>query len=195
MRKSTQLKLIFIFGVTFVTVILVIALVVKNPTPLLLWTCSIIMALAAGGIAALIPGALEIELPIGVKAVGALAVFYLVLQKDPAKFAVQPVKTVATVGVRKKLTPALGITTELATPTEADKQKAAVDALRQKNPPYGYRFSPSSPEIWTHYQGRRIWVKDAKSIDGGLDCPIEPLGVFVPEDSQHYYDAGDIKAR
>jgi len=80
-------------------------------------------------------------------------------------------------------------------PTESDKLKASVEALRQKGPPYGYRFTPDSPEIWTNIDGKRVWVKDAKGIIGELGCPIEPLGVFIPEDTSRYYDAGTIRAR
>jgi hypothetical protein len=79
--------------------------------------------------------------------------------------------------------------------TETEKRNKAIEALRQKSPPYGYRFSANSSEIWTHYNGKRIWVKDAKGITGQLDCAIEPLGVFIEEDTHHYFDAGDIKAR
>jgi len=79
--------LAFVFGVIFVTVLLVVSLAVPNPTPTQYETFRTIMALAAGGVAAMIPGILKIDLKAGSKfalqAGGALAVFVIVFFYHP----------------------------------------------------------------------------------------------------------------
>ena len=79
--------LAFIFGVIFVTVLLVVSLVIPNPTPSQFVTFRTIMALAAGGVAAVIPGILNINMSAGPKfalqAGGALAVFVIVFFYHP----------------------------------------------------------------------------------------------------------------
>jgi hypothetical protein len=77
---------------------------------------------------------------------------------------------------------------------EAIEQTAKVEQLRQKSPPFGYTFAKDCATSWTNVQGRRIWVRDAKGLSCGETCPWEPLGVYIPEDKDHYYDGGIVKA-
>jgi hypothetical protein len=78
--------LVFIFGLTFVIVLLLVALAVPNPTDFQLFVFRIVLALAAAGVAALIPGFLNIESKTALYAVragGALGVFLLIYLVNP----------------------------------------------------------------------------------------------------------------
>jgi len=94
MKKSTQTILSFAFGATFVVVILIIALAFPYPTAFQLFTFKVVLALAAGGVAAMIPGFIEAKIPNAIRAGGALAVFVVVYFFNPAELAVegQPTK-------------------------------------------------------------------------------------------------------
>jgi hypothetical protein len=80
--------LAFTFGVVFVAALLVFALFVPNPTIQQFEIVRIILALAAGGVAAIIPGFLNLQVGAGthltLRAGGALAVFAIVYFYSPA---------------------------------------------------------------------------------------------------------------
>ena len=75
--------LAFIFGVVFVAALLGFVLAVPHPTVEQFEVIRIILALAAGGVAAMIPGLLKLQLGVGanltLRAGGALAVFAIVI--------------------------------------------------------------------------------------------------------------------
>ena len=64
-ERSMSLILAFTFGVIFVAALLVFALFVPNPTIQQFEIVRIILALAAGGVAAIIPGFLNLQLGAG----------------------------------------------------------------------------------------------------------------------------------
>ena len=90
MEARTSAILAFTFGVLFVTALLVFALFVPNPTIQQFEIVRIILALAAGGVAAMIPGLLSLKLGAGanvaLRAGGALAVFVIVYFYSPARW-------------------------------------------------------------------------------------------------------------
>lgn len=90
-ERQTNVILAFIFGVIFVTALLLFVLFVPNPTPQQFEVIRIILALAAGGVAAIIPGFLNLQLGAGanltLRAGGALAVFAIVYFYSPAHWA------------------------------------------------------------------------------------------------------------
>jgi MFS family permease len=73
----------FAFGVVFVAALMIIAMFFPSPTPFQYTVFRIVLALAAAGIAALIPGLISIQMP-WVRAGGAIAVFVLVYNFSPA---------------------------------------------------------------------------------------------------------------
>jgi hypothetical protein len=79
--------LAFSFGVVFVLTILTLSLKFPNPTPFQFNTFRTVLALAAGGVAAMIPGFLTVTVKNWVRAGGALAVFVLVYFYSPAGVA------------------------------------------------------------------------------------------------------------
>jgi hypothetical protein len=97
-RKKLPLEklLIFIFGLFFLITELVIALVFPEPSNFQYTIFRIILALAAGGIAALIPGLIDIKIGGGAKFVlrasGAIAVFVIVYFYSPATLVPNPAK-------------------------------------------------------------------------------------------------------
>jgi len=74
----------FGFGAIFIISILVFTAVVKDPSPAEIWTYRVILALAAAGVAAILPGFIDIKYKSVVQAGGALGVFVLVLLVFPA---------------------------------------------------------------------------------------------------------------
>ena len=80
---------VFGFGIVFVVTMLVIAINYDEPTRFQYEVFKVVLALAAAGFAAMIPGLLGVDIP-GVKAGGALAVFVLVMYKSPADFVATP---------------------------------------------------------------------------------------------------------
>jgi len=87
---KTEKLAAFAFGVLFVIVLLVLAIWFKEPTPFQYLVFRVVLALAAAGVAAMIPGFLEVRLGRGVRAGGALAVFVIVYFYDPAEKVINP---------------------------------------------------------------------------------------------------------
>ena len=83
--QNAECMLAFIFGVVFVVVMLAIALFVPNPTPTQWFTFRVVLALAAAGVGAMLPGLISVNAGTYVKAGGALALFVLVFWFNPAK--------------------------------------------------------------------------------------------------------------
>lgn len=82
---------IVIFGVLFVTVLLVIAIFIPRPTPFQFFIFRVVLALAAAGVAAIIPGFFRIESRTNetfIRAGGALAVFVLIYLLNPPQFLI-----------------------------------------------------------------------------------------------------------
>lgn len=92
LEKLEQRKGAYAFGVIFVIVILGIAIGVPNPTSFQYTVFRIVLALAAAGVAAMIPGFINVTVGTAVRAGGAIAVFVIVFFFSPANLVVQPTK-------------------------------------------------------------------------------------------------------
>jgi hypothetical protein len=90
MTKPQERLLAFACGVGFIIVLLVLALLVKNPTSFQYQVFRIVLALAAGGFAGLVDGFLTISFNKWLKAGGALAVFVIVYFYNPAQLVKSP---------------------------------------------------------------------------------------------------------
>jgi hypothetical protein len=84
MNKTDEKKLAFIFGVVFVVVLLILALFIPNPSDFQYTVFRIVLALAAAGVAAMIPGFLQVTVSTWIRAGGALAIFVIVYFYAPA---------------------------------------------------------------------------------------------------------------
>jgi hypothetical protein len=90
MSKAQERLAVFIFGVLFAGIMLAVAIWVPHPTPTQYETFKVILALAAAGIAAFIPGFLQVSVPRFVRAGGALGVFVFIYMRTPAQMIVNP---------------------------------------------------------------------------------------------------------
>lgn len=90
MLKSTQQNTAFAFGAVLIAVLLGIAFAAPNPTSFQYTVFRIVLALAAAGVAAMIPGFLNVEVGTAIRASGAIAVFVIVYFFSPAAIVVTP---------------------------------------------------------------------------------------------------------
>lgn len=90
---SSQIIIAFIFGVTFIVLLLILAITFPKPTPFQYSVFRITLSLAVAGVAAMIPGFINLDVNPNVglliRAGGALAVFVIVFFFNPALLAVQ----------------------------------------------------------------------------------------------------------
>jgi hypothetical protein len=89
LEKPEQRKGAYIFGIIFIVSILVIAIFIPNPTSFQYTVFRIVLALAAAGVAAMIPGFISVEVGNAVRAGGAIAVFVIVFFFSPANLIAQ----------------------------------------------------------------------------------------------------------
>ncbi len=89
-KMGTEKILIFSFGIVFIITMLVLAIAFPNPTNFQYNVFRIILALAIAGIAAFIPGFINLNLGSWLKAGGALAVFAIVYFFNPAQLVSAP---------------------------------------------------------------------------------------------------------
>ena len=84
MKKSTQIAIAFTFGVMFLVTLILLAIFFPTPTPFQYTVFRVVLALAAAGAAAMIPGFLQVNLSDWIRAGGAIAVFVVVFFYNPA---------------------------------------------------------------------------------------------------------------
>jgi hypothetical protein len=93
MDQTVQMIVAFVFGVAFVITLLVIAIRFPNPTPFQYNVFRAVLALAAAGVAAMVPGFIDIQFnpttEVLIRAGGALAVFVIVYFLNPARLVTQ----------------------------------------------------------------------------------------------------------
>ncbi|MBI4306507.1 MAG: hypothetical protein HY678_09345, partial [Chloroflexi bacterium] len=85
MTKKQQGALALAFGVSFLVVTLALALLVPDPTSFQQFVFRIVLGLSSAGVAATIPGALDLKIGAGIRATGAIAVFALLYFFNPAE--------------------------------------------------------------------------------------------------------------
>src|SRR2546430_2050491 len=103
MTKSAERYVAFTFGVVFVIVLLLLAIKYPLPTPFQYNVFRIVLALAAGGVAGMIPGFLTVTVSTWLRAGGALAVFVVVYFYSPAKLTGVKVTTEQELEMEKPL--------------------------------------------------------------------------------------------
>jgi hypothetical protein len=79
-----QVAATFVFGIIFLMTLLALAFVFPKPTPIQYLVMRITLALAGAGIATMLTGFIEVEIPGYLKAGGALAVFAVIYFRSPA---------------------------------------------------------------------------------------------------------------
>lgn len=81
---------VFVFGVVFIFALIVAAIVFPEPSAFQYAVFRIVLALAAAGVAAFIPGFIHVEVQSWLRAGGALAVFAIVYFFSPANLVATP---------------------------------------------------------------------------------------------------------
>jgi hypothetical protein len=76
--------------VVFVVVLLFVAIFDRNPTPLAIFIYRVVLALAAAGIGAVIPGMIDVNVAPVIRAGGAIALFMVIYWFRPADLIAQP---------------------------------------------------------------------------------------------------------
>ncbi|MDD2468329.1 MAG: hypothetical protein PHI97_30485 [Desulfobulbus sp.] len=84
MSKKLQTILSFSFGTIFVSVLIIIAFILPNPSNFQQTVFRVVLALAGGGTVAVFPGFIEVKFGNWLRAGGALAVFAIVYFCSPA---------------------------------------------------------------------------------------------------------------
>jgi hypothetical protein len=91
LNQQQQILIAFAFGVIFITFLLVAIIFIPNPSPAQETIFRIVIALAAAGIGAMIPGVLDLKLnfwtQLVISAGGALAIFVIVFFYNPGTFS------------------------------------------------------------------------------------------------------------
>jgi hypothetical protein len=90
MDKRQQQILAYTFGVAFLLIMLAIAIFLPKPSRFQFFVFRVVLALAAAGTAAMIPGFLQVQVSKFLRAGGALAVFALVYLYNPASLVSTP---------------------------------------------------------------------------------------------------------
>jgi hypothetical protein len=95
-QSKLEPLLAFVFGVLFITTIVVLAVKYPTPSQFQYFVFRTVLALAAAGFAVMIPGLLKFELKSWIRATGTIAIFIVVFFFSPAKLASnEPPKTPA----------------------------------------------------------------------------------------------------
>ncbi len=92
MDKKWQQIIAFTFGIIFLSLVVAIALAIPNPTKFQYVIFKSLLSLSAAGIAAMIPGFLQVTVSNAVRAGGALAVFVVVYFYNPADIVAHEVQ-------------------------------------------------------------------------------------------------------
>jgi len=88
-HRHLYVVLAFTFGVVFLGAILILSVIIPEPTPTQFIIFRTVLALAAAGIAAVVPGTLAVKLNNWLRAGGALAIFVVVYFYSPATLAIK----------------------------------------------------------------------------------------------------------
>ena len=88
MSKKLKQIIAFAFGVAFIGVLLVLAITIPHPAPLKYSVFRVVLALAAAGVAAVIPGVLSVNISAWIRASSALSVFVVAFFYHPAAVVV-----------------------------------------------------------------------------------------------------------
>lgn len=91
-RLNIQQFLAFVFGIVFIVILLVLAIIFPNPTPFQNLVFRVVLSLAAAGVGAMIPGFITVDMSlrtrIGISAAGAFSVFLIIYLLNPAQLVI-----------------------------------------------------------------------------------------------------------
>ena len=91
MTNKMQRILAFIFGIFFLIVLLILAIIFPDPTPFQYIVFKTVLSIAVAGFIAMVPGFLEVSISNWLRAGGALAFAVIVYFYNPADLIIPPV--------------------------------------------------------------------------------------------------------
>ncbi|MGA8220088.1 MAG: hypothetical protein WB780_00430 [Candidatus Acidiferrales bacterium] len=80
----------FVFGVSFVIILVIVAKIDRHPSPIGILIYRVVLALAAAGIGAVIPGMINVDINPVIRAGGAIALFVIIYWFKPANLVAGP---------------------------------------------------------------------------------------------------------
>jgi Na+/proline symporter len=89
-QANWEKLLAFTSGVVFVIVMLAVVLAVPTPTPEQWFVFRVVLALAAAGFGAVIPGLIVVHVSTAIRAGGAIALFVVVYALNPPRLVATP---------------------------------------------------------------------------------------------------------
>lgn len=89
MNKNLQIVLSFVFGVLFLFGMILISILLPYPSEFQLFTFRVTLSLAAGGVVAMIPGFLSVNISSTIRAGGAVAAIIVIYFFNPAELTVK----------------------------------------------------------------------------------------------------------
>lgn len=142
---------VFVFGVMFLIGLSVLSISLPNPTLFQYTVFRIILALAAAGVAAFIPGFIQVEVNTWVRAGGAIAVFVMVYFFSPAGLVSENIPKEElrqkTTGVESALEKATHIEKAFTTQTVNIWRLDTPDSLKKENAVYSFSMLNGSVNL------------------------------------------------
>jgi hypothetical protein len=182
-------KTLFSFGTVLFLILLVIALFDRKPTQTSWYVYTCILAMAAGGIAAVLPGAVAVKLPVGIRASGALAIAALVFY----------------FGFRLGEPPAVQDLNAYLVPvpeTCSSPETASSPAIPPPNPKHSEVYVLLNSKVVVHDDAAGTPVGSpnisvTRSLIGGVQIGFKALPrgstvLVAQRDNQHWWTSGDI---
>ena len=177
-----------IIGIVFIVVLLLLALFIPTPTKFQYEIFRVVLALAAAGFAAILPGAISAKLPWGIGAVGSLAVFSIVYFFSPAKLIADTENKNTTIGSLTFAEAAECHTEASGCPENINEMEVFLESL-----PEQYRISSQDTvkiklgELIAYKEQKDIEIKELSALVGDLITP-DTVAEFVkklePDDPQ-----------
>ncbi len=145
-----------IFGISFLGLLLILTFKLPNPTPWQMLVLRVALALAAGGIGAVLPGFITVNVRPFIRAGGALALFVVIYAFNPQSF----------------LTGTTKYTIRLATPNSADRDRLQ-SLCKQKK--LMFEMQPANEQPIT-----ATVASDQFGLELTFDLPARLVGTAVP---------------
>jgi hypothetical protein len=165
LQSRSERIAIFVFGTIFVVALIGLAVIVPEPKPFQYTVFRIVLALAAAGVAALVPGFIQVQHRDAIRAGGALAVFVIVYFFSPAALVVEQPD-----GVR----PSDTATSAPATTLTGESSRGPLPNI------------VVSSCVETDWQTQTKTCTDVGSFPSVADGPFRIHGGYIDNKSEHY---------
>jgi hypothetical protein len=172
-KIDLNVALSFVFGVTFVLVMLAFAVGYPNPTPFQVKVFVTVLALAAAGVGAVLPGYIDVGYKHWLRAGGAVALFAVV-------YLIQPVLEKNVISYQSPTEDPKPIALAFLV---ADDEGRILDAWRQLDPATRELSFTSVESMWEIYRSYRkplgaVVSREMVGVSGAQSPPGAPVGLY-----------------